>query len=637
IENKSFNVDKERIEKLKELFPNIVSDNKIDWKTLKLMLGENITEDDERYRFTWSGKSKAIREVNIPTASTLRPDKETSKNWENTENLYIEGDNLEVLKILQNSYNGKIKMIYIDPPYNTGNDFIYNDNFTLSAEETEKQEGLKDKKGVTQTIDRLTKNSKDSAKYHTNWLNMMYPRLSIARDLLTEDGVIFISIDDNEVHNLRKICDEIFGENNFEGEISWRRRHNQPNDKTKMIAKVSEYILSYSKNSKILKENETFYGLPLSEERINDYKNPDNDSNGPWSTNPWKAAIGRGGSFYTIKTPQGIEYSENWYGNNETFNKLLLENKVYWTNDGKGVPRIKIYLSETMKKGQAGIDFFTHEKFGSNQEASSEIEKLFEKKGLFSNPKPVKLLKALIKLSTKESEICLDFFSGSATFADAIMNINLEEKTKRKFIVAQIPAELNETDSDEKVAFDYLKEKKMNTNLCEIGKERIRRAGEKILADNSDKDLSNLDIGFKTFKVDSSNFNEWDMSYKAMKKAVLQSSKGEFATYKSDRNNLDLVYEIILKEGMLLTEKVEETKIKNDIIYKIADGVMYVFLGQLTNEIIEEIVEMKKEAYDELGLDNPTVILNETYLDTEIKSNAKKNFESNGILSIKTL
>ncbi|MEG1821236.1 MAG: site-specific DNA-methyltransferase, partial [Malacoplasma sp.] len=255
IENKSFNVDKERIEKLKELFPNIVSDNKIDWKTLKLMLGENVTEDDERYRFTWSGKSKAIREISIPTSSTLRPCKDeiNSKNWDTTENLYIEGDNLEVLKILQNSYNGKIKMIYIDPPYNTGNDFIYNDDFTLTAEEAERQEGLKDKKGVAKTADRLTKNTKDSAKYHTNWLNMMYPRLSIARDLLSQDGVIFISIDGNEIINLKKICDEIFGEKNLLETISWFKSYGK--NESNFFSNNIEYILVYAKNIEQMIEN----------------------------------------------------------------------------------------------------------------------------------------------------------------------------------------------------------------------------------------------------------------------------------------------------------------------------------------------------------------------------------------------
>lgn len=265
IDRASLDVNNEKIEKLKELFPNIVSDGNVDWNALKLVLGDKITEEDEKYRFTWNGKSKAIRESSIPTMDTLRPDKESSKNWDTTENLYIEGDNLEVLKILQNSYNGKIKMIYIDPPYNTGNDFIYEDDFTLSSEEAEKQEGLKDRKGVTQTIDRLTKNSKDSAKYHTNWLNMMYPRLSIARDLLKDDGVIFISIDDNEVHNLRKVCDEIFGENNFISCIAVVNNLKGRSD-DEYVATSHESLLMYRKT-----ESFKTFGIPMPEEYMAEY------------------------------------------------------------------------------------------------------------------------------------------------------------------------------------------------------------------------------------------------------------------------------------------------------------------------------------------------------------------------------
>ncbi|MGL6066185.1 MAG: site-specific DNA-methyltransferase [Cetobacterium sp.] len=686
IENKIFNVDKERIEKLKELFPNIVSDNKIDWKTLKLMLGENITEDDERYRFTWSGKSKAIREVNIPTASTLRPDKETSKNWENTENLYIEGDNLEVLKILQNSYNGKIKMIYIDPPYNTGNDFIYNDNFTLSAEETEKQEGLKDKKGATQTIDRLTKNSKDSAKYHTNWLNMMYPRLSIARDLLTEDGIICIQIDDNEQSNLKKICDEIYGETNFITTISVKMSEAtgvKMSHASTRIPKLKEYILVYGKGEKIklgninipkgawdseyktflnnitkeeaeiikiIRDNEerTINEInlcdtilskiePISLSNIYKEKNILREKQEEFNNeNSWRiirtASVAGGAK--TLADEKKKETSDLFYS------IITPEKKVYFIKGDYqqdiSSPRIKVLFADDYLTVNP-CDFWQDIKTtGLDNEGEIDFK---------NGKKPLKLILRLMKLFIDKNDIVLDFFSGSATTGHALMQLNSEDNGNRKVILVQFPEDLDQTllkvDSETKKTIkktiEFLDSIRKPHFLSEVGKERIRRAGKKILTDNSDKDLSKLDIGFKTFKVDSSNFNEWDMSYEAMKKAVLQSSKGEFTTYKSDRNNLDLVYEIILKEGMLLTEKIEEIKIKNDIIYKIADGVMYVFLGRLTNEIIEEIVEMKKEAYDELGLDNPTVILNETYLDTEIKSNAKKNFESNGILSIKTL
>lgn len=648
IENKSFNVDKERIEKLKELFPNIVSDNKIDWKTLKLMLGENVTEDDERYRFTWSGKSKAIREISIPTSNTLRPCKDeiNSKNWNTTENLYIEGDNLEVLKILQNSYNGKIKMIYIDPPYNTGNDFIYNDDFTLTAEEAERQEGLKDKKGVAKTADRLTKNTKDSAKYHTNWLNMMYPRLSIARDLLTEDGVIFISIDDNEVHNLRKICDEIFGENNLIGNLIWESTTQPINSGSAKfnLQKKTEHILSYSKNKTKRKE----FNL---KEIEGDLKYP---HSGKFGNCRFEIIEKSDSGTYKRETMkfeilgQFPREGKRWQIGKETAEELEALGKLEIVD---GIVKKAIYPEDEIDKKKF-VPFWSYlpaNQFGTAQTGKEELNILFDYSLGFDTVKPTNLIKELISYFEKDI-IVLDFFSGTATTAHAIMQLNSEDNGKRKFIMVQVPelsyeGEKNKEGEyiiDEKTNLPEIKKDSEARNagfnyITEIGRERIRRAGEKILADSSDKDLSNLDIGFKTFKVDSSNFNEWDISYEAMKKAVLESSKGEFTTYKSDRSHLDLVYEIMLKEGMLLTEVVEEIKVETDIIYKIADGVMYIYLGKLNNEVIETIVSMKKEAYDLLGLDNPTVILNETYLDTETKSNSKKNFESNGIKNIKTL
>lgn len=686
IENKSFNVDKERLEKLKELFPNIVSDGKIDWKTLKLMLGENITEEDERYRFTWSGKSKAIREVSIPTSNTLRPcdDDINSKNWEKTKNIYIEGDNLEVLKILQNSYNGKIKMIYIDPPYNTGSDFIYEDDFTLTTEEVEKQEGLKDKKGVIKTVDKLGKNSKESSKYHTNWLNMMYPRLSIARDLLTEDGVIFISIDDNEIHNLRKICTEIFGEENFIGTISVE---NNPKGRknSDFISISSEYLLIFSKNKKEsyfienipknasdMREDENGNFVHSSGKRVlvgeNSFNNIVTNFNSDKNYSVYYRKCDK--SLHITKEEYGvideklinnnfIRYSSFYNGilveNTYTENKLheLFENnalefsedKIYEKNYNDTI-RIKSQLVnreyEAIVKGKK-IKFSLEL---TTTGAGTYLKDLFElKESPFSAPKNVGYLKLLISLFEKESFIVLDFFSGSGSLGDAVMQLNAEDNGNRKFILVQLPENLEETliKADSKIkktvenAIEFLDSIKKPHFLTEIGKERIRRAGEKIIKDNPDKDLSELDIGFKTFKVDSSNFNEWDISYEAMEKSVLESSNGEFTTYKADRTHLDLVYEIMLKEGMSLTETVDKIKIGADTIYKIADGVIYVFLGRLNNEIIEAIVKMKKEVQELLGLDNPTVIINETYLDTEIKSNAKKNFEANGIRSIKTL
>ena len=621
VEKKSLDVAQEKIEKLKELFPNIVSDGKIDWNTLKVMLGENITEEEERYRFTWVGKNKAIQEPNIPTTSTLRPDKDSSKNWDTTENLYIEGDNLEVLKILQNSYNGKIKMIYIDPPYNTGSDFIYKDDFTLTMEEVEKQEGLRDKKGATKTVDRLTKNTKDSAKYHTNWLNMMYPRLSIARDLLTDDGVVFISIDDSEQENLKKNLNEIFGEENFIDILIWKKLYGGKND-SKWFSHYHDYILVYAKN-KLL-----FYPklLPRDEKQNERYKNPDNDIRGPWTSSDFSQFGPTPNCVYEIITPNGTRVfpkeGKRWITTYDKYLELRKENRLWFGESGGNVPRLKRFLSE-VKLGVNQSTFLDYIEVGHSDEANKELKDLLEKK-VFDYPKPVRLLKRLSFLGSDKDSIILDFFSGSATTAHAVMQLNAEDGGNRKFIMVQLPEECAEKSEEYK-------------NICELGKERIRRAGEKILEDNKDKDLSSLDIGFKTFKVDSSNFNEWDISYEAMVKAVKESAEGKYTTYKQDRSELDLVYEIMLKEGLQLIEEVEEIDFEGVTIYKIANGVIYIFLGKLTKEIVDKIIEMKKEVQELFGLDNPTVILNETYLDSEIKANAKENFISNGIVNIKTL
>lgn len=649
----SMNMQEDRIKKLKEIFPEIESDGKIDWEKLKQILGGEITEEDERYRFTWSGKSKAIEEVSIPTTKTLRPSKsdDDSKNWDTTENLYIEGDNLEVLKVLQHSYNGKIKMIYIDPPYNTGNDFIYNDDFVLSMEEAEIKEGLKDEQGITKTVDRLTKNSKDSAKYHTRWLNMMYPRLSLARDLLTDDGVIFISIDDNEVHNLRKVCDEIFGEENFVSHLIWKCRnslqHNEP-----LVSIQTEKIVLYTKNkSKWNYDTGCYFNRIRKPFDATEYSNPDNDPRGPWLSSGKTRNDGR--ASYTVISPVGVEFTKPWIPSPSEFKKWEQEGLIWWGKDGNAIPRKKAFLKDF--KGNAITDILFDEytdeikgknklkrtkqwEIGTTETGTKGLKEIFEGKTIFDYPKPWTLIKYLITISTNKNDIVLDFFSGSGTTSHAVMQLNAEDGGNRQCIMVQIPVQLAINKKEDKPAIEFLDNIKKTLNICEIGKERIRRAGEKILEENKDKEgIENLDIGFKVFKLDDSNFNEWNTSYESLKAAIENSAKGKYTTYKDDRTHLDLVYEIMLKEGHMLTEKVEEIEVNNEIIYKIGNGVMYIFLGKLNTEITNKIIELKNEAFKLYRLESPVVILNETYINTEIKGNAKKSFESNGIKDIKTL
>lgn len=534
----------------------------VDFEKLRLLLGDNVAEGDERYDFTWVGKRAALQEAAKPIRKTLRPCPEESVDWDNTKNLYIEGDNLEVLKLLQNSYMGKVKMIYIDPPYNTGNDFVYHDDFHQTKKDYDLFAG-----DVNDEGERLVRNTESNGRFHSDWCSMIYSRLMVARSLLTEDGVIFISMDDNEIGNLRKVCDDVFGENNFQSCVTWRRRTNQPNDKSRMIAKVAEYILVYAKNDFYLSNNKLFHGVPISEKRKSEYSNPDNDPKGPWSTNPWKAAVGRGGTTYSLTTPTGITFHETWYGSKETFDKYLSENRVHWTDGGNGFPRIKIYLKDVEKEGQAAINFFTCEQYGSNQEGSSEMDLLFNRKGLFDNPKPTRLIKSLAHIATNENSVIVDFFSGSATTAHAVMQLNAEDGGNRKFIMVQLPEETDEGSEAYKAGYK---------NICEIGKERIRRAGKKILEEQKAKqgdlfsdDKKPLDVGFRVFKCADSNMKDVYYTPADYSQQLLLELEDNI---KDDRNDLDLLFGCMLDWGVTLDLPMRTEKVDGVTIHIVNDG-----------------------------------------------------------------
>ena len=594
----------ENFKKLAAMFPNAVTETinengevvrAIDKDVLMQEISCKVVDgNEERYQFTWPDKKKSVLLANAPINRTLRPVREDetvptgadsegkpycstgSVDFDTTENLYIEGDNLEVLKLLQETYLGKIKMIYIDPPYNTGNDFVYEDDFAQSADEYLANSGQYDEDG-----NRMVQNTESNGRFHTDWLNMIYPRLKIAKDLLTDDGVIFVSIDDNELDNVIKVCKDVFGEQNYEACITWRRRTNQPNDKSKMIAKVAENIVVFSRNSNVLSERKAFHGVPLSPERKSEYKNPDNDIKGAWSTNPWKAAVGRGGTKYSITTPTGMVFNETWYGNSETFSELCKAGRVYWTDNGNGLPRIKIYLSDAEKDGQAAINFFTHERFGSNQEGSAEVEKLFSHKGLFDNPKPVRLIKSLVLLASSEDSIVLDFFSGSATTAHAVMQLNAEDGGHRKFIMVQLPEKCDEKSEAYKAGYK---------TICEIGKERIRRAGAKI-KEEAGLAAQNLDTGFRVLKCDTSNMK--DVYYNPAEYEVNMFSRLE-DNIKEDRTPEDLLFQVMLDLGVLLSSKIEETTIAGKKVFNVEDNYLIAcFDSDVSEETIKAIAKQK--------------------------------------------
>lgn len=568
----------DNVKKLAQLFPSAVKDGEVDFEALKEELGQFEEVGSEKYELTWAGKknAKKIAQEDV-IGRTLKFISEDSKNADITENLYIEGDNLEVLKLLRQNYYGAIKMIYIDPPYNTGNDFVYNDSFEMDRQESNIAEGIQASNG-----EKFTVNNKSQNRFHAKWLNNIYIRLKIARELLTDDGVIFISIDDNELENLILIGKEVFGENNYESCISWRRRTNQPNDKAKMIAKVAENIIVFSKNSEFLSTSKSFHGVPLTENRRSEYKNPDNDINGPWSTNPWKAAVGRGGTEYSIITPTGKVYTEVWYGTEETFKDLQKKGRVYWTDNGNGYPRIKIYLKDAEKDGQAAINFMTPERYGSNQEGSSELEKLFGIKGMFDNPKPTKLICALLGLVTNDDSIVLDFFSGTSTTADAVMQLNLKDGGKRKFIMVQWP---------EKCSVTSIPFNNGYNTICEIGKERIRRAGDKIKSEHPETDI---DMGFKVFETSDTNI-KWNSLIDMGQIDINQmESSPDTIDFMPGAKDVDIVYELMLRQNDVpLSSKIEKICGGGyERTYLYADSFLVCLETKITNELIDKLAEI---------------------------------------------
>ena len=559
-----------------QYFPEAIKDGEVDFTALKEEMGEFPQVSSEHYDFTWAGKQAAKKEAMSDIyGRTLKYKPQDSLNPDTTENIYIEGDNLEALKLLRRSYHGKIKMIYIDPPYNTGEDRIYRDNFTLTEEELAKLSGDIDENNV-----RLQKNPKDSAKYHTVFLNNMYVRLKIARDLLSDDGVIFISIDDNEVHHLKKLCDEIFHWRNFEGHIHWRRRHNQPNDKTKMLGIVAEHILVYAKNSAYLKS----VGVGKLDLTAN-FSNPDNDPKGPWASKPWKTGSDQSGCNYTIVTPTGKTISGEWMGEEKTYLEYLKEGRIYFPKGGDGMPRKKYYKFEREEEGQCATNWWSHEQFGHNQGANESMTALFGVKNLLSNPKPIELIRALVKVgNVKNGNIVLDFFSGSATTAHAVMQLNAEDSGNRKYIMVQLPEVCDEKSEAAKAGYK---------NICEIGKERIRRAAKKIHNDNPN---AKFDDGFKVFEVADTNI-KWNT---VNDEDITSLNEMDYGTDK-DRidftkgyTDIDVVYEIMLRQyNIPLSTPVEKLPQVSDRTYIFADAVVVCLEPEISTELIEKLAAVE--------------------------------------------
>ena len=585
----------QNIDRIAALFPNCITEmldeehstpekkvykRAVNFELLKQMLSPDVVDGDEAYEFTWVGKKAAIVEANKPIRKTLRPCMAESKDWDTTENLYIEGDNLEVLKLLQESYLGKVKMIYIDPPYNTGNDFIYADDFKMESEEWKVESGEWSEEG-----DRLFKNTDSNGRFHSDWCSMIYSRLLLARNLLTDDGVIFISIDDNEQENLKKICDEVFGGQNFVAQLVWERAFSPKND-ARFISNSHDYILMFARNI----NNFVIGRLPRTAEADARYSNPDNDPRGVWQSDNLTVKTYSPSGDYPITTPSGrvVEPPAGrcWSLSKNAFLERLQDNRIWFGSDGNGVPRIKRFLSELKFDGMAPTSILFYKDVGHSQEGSQELIKLMNG-GVFDGPKPTRMLKRLITLANlNDKSIVLDFFSGSATTAQALMEINAEKNHHCKFVMVQLPENANE------------KKETGYKNICEIGKERIRRAGEKILKEqlaNNNSTLnspnSKLDIGFRVLKLDSTNMKDVYYAPCDYDQDFLHQLESNI---KDDRTDLDLLFGCLIDWGLPLSLPYKFEQIDGCTVHTYNDGdLIACFDANIPESVVKEIAKRK--------------------------------------------
>ena len=579
------------IELIGKLFPNAITEvmrdgkveRAIDFDVLRQELSDSIVEGrEERYQFTWPDKKKAMLAANAPITATLRPvvtdsvGKDGAPGGFDSENLYIEGDNLEVLKLLQETYLGKVKMIYIDPPYNTGNDFVYEDDFAQSAAEYMDNSGQYDEEG-----NRLVTNTESNGRFHTDWLNMIYPRLKIAKDLLTDDGVIFISIDDKEQENLRKVCDEIFGMQNFVAQLVWERAYAPKND-AKFISNSHDYVLMFAKNI----NNFVIGRLPRTEEANARYQNPDNDPRGVWKPSDMSVKTYNEACDYPITAPSGrvIEPPAGrcWSLSKNAFLERLQDNRIYFGTDGNSVPCIKRFLTELKFDGMAPTSIMFYKDVGHSQEGAKEVTAIMDA-GVFDGPKPVRLLLRLLTLANlADDSIVLDFFSGSATTAHALMQFNTEKGKHCKFVLAQVSENTDEKGTAYKAGYK---------NICEIGKERIRRAGRKIKEEAELTAPADLDIGFRCLRLDSSNMEN---VYYTPDEVGQQNLFSLVDNVKPDRTPEDLLFQVMLDLGVLLSSSIEVKEIAGKKVFNVADGFLLAcFDHDVTEETVKAIAQMK--------------------------------------------
>lgn len=589
MDGKSLNITEDKLAQLKQLFPEVFAEDKVDFDKLKLILGEETLAKEERYELNWAGKYDAFKEIQKQTTATLIPDPENSIDFDTSENIFIEGENLEALRVLQKSYYGKIKMIYIDPPYNTGNDsFVYPDDYTERRSEYEERTGIKDEDGFLNKQDLWKKNTKENGQFHSVWLSMMYPRLFLARNLMREDGVIFVSIDDNEVSNLKLLMDMVFGEENFIASIVWERSFSPINLK-KHFSESHDYIICYARDINQLRCN----GLKRSKEANSRYTNPDNDYRGLWTSSDMTVGPVIASKVYEIITPSGKKIKPTngrcWLFDKNKFQEMVKDNRIWFGKSGENVPRVKKFLSE-VKQGITPMTLWKYTEVGHSQEAAQQLKKLFGGKDLFDYPKSVPLIQRMLELYTQDNDIILDFFGGSGTTPHAVLKLNQEDKGNRKFICVQMPEPTPENSEAKKAGYE---------TISQISQARIKKVIEQIKAEQEGKldfDKENpQDLGFKSFKLAPSNFKTWrsDAEGEALAEqlALFQSP------YKEGTEQENMLYELLLKAGFPLTVPIQKEHVEGVALYIVDGGKMLLALEAINEKVLAYVLEVKPQRF----------------------------------------